>query len=117
MADLLTDQGRINGMEGIRTTLDTLVLLESVADGGRTIDILSVLPSDFMVSTDVNPGLMVNSGILNFTIAEGDVDKEIARVQYRDSGLTLIELDLDAPVPLTTAGEAEFAAEALRVRL
>jgi hypothetical protein len=111
MADLFNVAGKVIAMNAIKGEIISVVLLN---DAGQEIDTQVYEGSSFTVDT---AGEISNSSVLTFTIGAEAIGETAAQARLSSMSGTMITLDLDANVSLTTAGEAEFAVGALTATL
>lgn len=113
MADIFYDEGKILALNGIKAQVDSIKLLTSA---GTIISSTSVTGST-LFSVSATTAVMTNDSAISFTIEAGDVGDTAAAISLVDGSDTLIRVDLDSSVLLTTAGTATIAAEALEIEL
>lgn len=106
MADSLGIQGKIQGMEGIRSQ----IISASLSGSGGGVATTTVAPSDFAVSTSTGTeGQISNTSAISFTIGSEDVGNTATQVTLNATGGAMIFIDLDVTVELTTEGTATIA--------
>ena len=108
MADLFTTEGKVKAMTGIKNSIAAVFLCDS---SGNTISSISNANSSFAVNATT--GQLSNTSEIVFTITSSFVGDTAALVKISDGSTTpktLIQLDLDSNVTLSTAGEATFSA-------
>lgn len=107
MADTLNVEGKIVAMTGIEGAIQGLLLCNAA---GTTLTSASVTGTSFTVN---GLGTLVNTSAVSMTITAGIVGETGTFVKYVDGSATpktLMEVDLEVSVVLTTEGTATFAA-------
>lgn len=103
MADLLGAAGKVSAMTGIKDDIAKIVLYSS----GVTVYTLTVTGTSFAVS---GTGQLSNTAALDFVIGAEDVGGTATLVALQNSAsAVLINIDLETPISLTTAGTATIA--------
>lgn len=109
MADKLGTQGKVVAMTGIKNAITGIQLKTSDLDG---LSITNVTGTSF--SVDIN-GILSNTVAIEFTLDSYDLNKTASIVALTDDTGLLVELNLDTPVFISTAGTATLAISAISV--
>ena len=102
MADSLRDAGKQQGMEGIEFAITSIELW---GNDSSALSTESVGPSDFSTVATV----LSNTSAIDFTIAAGAVGFIASYVRLESSGGSLLYIDLENNITLSTEGTATIA--------